>query len=203
MATLVLLTAPAMLLRTIARSAPRRWASSALRGCAAIDHGEVVAAAERRCSAEPAALAAIRAETDAAFPSGAHMVSGAQQGRLLHALVRLARARRVLEVGASTGYATRWMDLGMEEGGCVVAGDDAAGAEPPFDLVVWHVGDAGAGDLPAADLLAPHGLLVVVQPTADGAAAAAVHDALAEGPLEYVTLPSPDGDGGVLTLAMR
>ena len=440
MATLVLLTAPAMLLRSIARaSAPRRWASSALRGCAAIDHGEVVAAAERRCSAEPAALAAIRAETDTAFPSGAHMVSGAQQGRLLHALVRLARARRVLEigsftgyatlwmalgmeaggrlialerderaaavarrhlaasyeagtsaerveiivddamdaiaalpadeppfdlifldadkkrypeyvdlllergllaphgllladnvlwkgrvlellapecaaaadavdgrerrslalrdalhgfnvrvaadprlhgvllplrdglfvlqaaggleatgdpaaaasdaalptylrlvggtepaalaelgvggaplqgrllhalvrrararrvleVGASTGYATRWMELGMEEGGCVVAGDDAAGAEPPFDLVVWHVGDAGAGDLPAVpDLLAPHGLLVVVQPTADGAAAAAVHDALAEGPLEYVTLPSPDGDGGVLTLAM-
>ena len=106
-----------------------------------------------------------------------------------------------------TGYATRWMELGMEEGGCVVAGDDAAGAEPPFDLVVWHVGDAGAGDLPAADLPAllapPHGLLVAVQPTADGAAAAAVHDALAEGPLEYVTLPSPDGDGGVLTLAMR
>ena len=91
----------------------------------------------------------------------------------------------------------------MEEGGCVVAGDDATGAEPPFDLVVWHVGDAGAGDLPAVPaLLAPHGLLVVVQPTADGAAAAAVHDALAEGPLEYVTLPAPDGDGGVLTLAM-
>ena len=429
----------AMLLR--ARSAPRRWASSALRGCAAIDHSEVVAAAERRCSAEPAALAAIRAETDAAFPSGAHMVSGAQQGRLLHALVRLARARRVLEigsftgyatlwmalgmeaggrlialerderaaavarrhlaasyeagtsaerveiivddamdaiaalpadeppfdlifldadkkrypeyvdlllergllaphgllladnvlwkgrvlellapdgaaaadacgwprapetpsrceqraarlqparrrrpaaarrvaaaarrplcaagsragwrrrvmrrrrrrdatlptylrlvggtepaalaelgvggaplqgrllhrscgwraralleVGASTGYATRWMELGMEEGGCVVAGDDAASAEPPFDLVVWHVGDAGAGDLPAVPaLLAPHSLLVV-QPTADGAAAAAVHDALAEGPLEYVTLPSPDGDGCVLTLATK
>ena len=85
MATLVLLTAPAMLLRSIARSAPRRWASSALRGCAAIDHGEVVAAAERRCSAEPAALAAIRAETDTAFPSGAHMVSGAQQGlSLIH-----------------------------------------------------------------------------------------------------------------------
>ena len=203
MACLVLLTAPAMLLRSIARaSVPRRWASSALRGCAAVDHGEVVAAAERRCSAEPAALAAIRAETDAAFPSGAHMVSGAQQGRLLHALVRLARARRVLEVGASTGYATRWMELGMEDGGRVVAGDDAAGAEPPFDLVVWHVGDAGVGDLPAADLLAPHGLLVVVQPSADGAIAAAVHDALAEGPLEYVTLPSPDGDGGVLTLAM-
>ena len=87
------------------------------------------------------------------------------------------------------------LELGMEEGGRVVAGDDAAGAEPPFDLVVWHVGAAGAGDLPAADLLAPHGLLVVVQPSADGAAAAAVHDALAEGPLEYVTLPSPDGDG--------
>ena len=105
MATLVLLSAPAMLLRTIARSAPRRWASSALRGCAAIDHGEVVAAAERRCSAEPAALAAIRAETDAAFPSGAHMVSGAQQGRLLQMLVRLSRAQRVLELGCFTGYA--------------------------------------------------------------------------------------------------
>ena len=119
-----------------------------------------------------------------------------------HARVAGARAARP-RGGASAGYATRWMELGMEEGGRVVAADDAAGAEPPFDLVVWHVGVAGAGDLPAADLLAPHGLLVVVQPTADGAAAAAVHDALAEGPLEYVTLPTPDGDGGVLTLASK
>ena len=37
------------------------------------------------------------------------MMSGAQQGRLLHTLVRLGQATRVLEIGCFTGYATLWM----------------------------------------------------------------------------------------------
>ena len=37
-------------------------------------------------------------ETVQLCPGGAHMVSGAQQGRLLHMLVRLSRASRVFEV---------------------------------------------------------------------------------------------------------
>ena len=45
------------------------------------------------------------------------MMSGAQQGRLLHTLVRLGQATRVLEIGCFTGYATLWMALGLRENG--------------------------------------------------------------------------------------
>ena len=77
--------------------------------------------AERRCSAEPPAFAALRDETRQVFPGGAHMVSGAQQGRMLHALVRLARAERVLEVGCFTGYAALWMALALPEDGTLLS----------------------------------------------------------------------------------
>ena len=76
--------------------------------------------AERSCSPEPHRFAALRAETAAAFPGGAHMVSGAQQGRLLHMLVKLARAQRVLEVGCFTGYAALWMALALPPDGSLV-----------------------------------------------------------------------------------
>ena len=77
--------------------------------------------AERRCSPEPALFNALREETAAAFPGGAHMVSGVQQGRLLHTLVRLSRAQRVLEVGCFTGYAALWMALGLPEDGTLLS----------------------------------------------------------------------------------
>ena len=77
--------------------------------------------AERRCSPEPALFNALREETAAAFPGGAHMVSGVQQGRLLHTLVRLSRAQRVLEVGCFTGYAALWMALGLPEHGTLLS----------------------------------------------------------------------------------
>ena len=65
-------------------------------------------------------MLALREETAQVFPSGAHMMSGVQQGRLLQMLVRLSRAQRVLELGCFTGYATLWMALGLPEGGKVV-----------------------------------------------------------------------------------
>ena len=70
------------------------------------------------------------------------MVSGAQQGRLLHTLVRLARARRVLEVGSFTGYATLWMALALPESGRLVSLErDARVAE----VARWHLDAAGVG----------------------------------------------------------
>ena len=54
------------------------------------------------------------------MPSGAHMMSGAQQGRLLQMLVRVSGARRILELGCFTGYATTWMALGLPRGGTIV-----------------------------------------------------------------------------------
>ena len=49
------------------------------------------------------------------------MVSGAQQGRLLHMLVRLSRASRVLEVGCFSGYAAMWMGLALPAGGTLLS----------------------------------------------------------------------------------
>ena len=77
--------------------------------------------AERLCSVEPPLMRALRAETESLLPEGAHMLSGTQQGRLLHMLARLGRASRVLEVGSFTGYATMWLAAGLEPGGKLVA----------------------------------------------------------------------------------
>ena len=77
--------------------------------------------AERACSREPSRLRALRAETHALLPYGAHMLSGAQQGRLLHMLARLGGARRVLEVGSFTGYSTMWLASALPPSGTLVA----------------------------------------------------------------------------------
>lgn len=71
------------------------------------------------------------------------MVSGAQQGRLLHSLVRLASAKRVLEVGCFTGYATLWMALALPPGGRLLSLErDARAAE----VAVRHLAAGGVSD---------------------------------------------------------
>jgi len=45
----------------------------------------------------------------------AHMISGHLQGRLLKMICRLMRPKRVLEIGAYTGYATLSIAEGLEE----------------------------------------------------------------------------------------
>ena len=97
------------------------FAVHARRGLRTAADAASIAYAESRCSAEPARFAALRDETRVVFPGGAHMVSGAQQGRLLHTLVRTSRATRVLEVGCFTGYAALWMALALPEGGRLVS----------------------------------------------------------------------------------
>ena len=46
-----------------------------------------------------------------------HMISGPVQGRLLRILVQISGAKRVLEIGAFTGYATASMALALPEDG--------------------------------------------------------------------------------------
>ena len=56
---------------------------------------------------------------------------------------------------------------------------------------------------PLAARLAPHGLLLLAQPPR-AAASGALHAALRASPrMRAVALPSPDGDGGLVTLVMR
>ena len=70
--------------RGLCRSATLRAVSC----CAQQQHTSL---AEQRCTPEPPAVLALREETAQVFPSGAHMMSGVQQGRLLQMLVRLSR----------------------------------------------------------------------------------------------------------------
>ena len=46
-----------------------------------------------------------------------HMLSGPVQGALLAMLVRMTRARRVLEIGTFTGYASLWMAQALPKAG--------------------------------------------------------------------------------------
>ena len=243
--------APRAVLRAV-RGRGRWIASSA----AAVTPVEL---AERSCSEEPRRFAELREETQQRWPGGAHMVSGAQQGRLLHILVRLSRASRVLEVGCFSGYAALWMALALPPGGALLSLErderaaevarrhlDASGVgervelrvgdafeslqalhadASRFELVVWdRDGDEARsqGATPPsaamalrriAPLLAPHGLLVVRHAPCgaggDGGEGYSqqvqITDLLAAASggsptMGVVTLPSPDGDGGLLSL---
>jgi caffeoyl-CoA O-methyltransferase len=57
----------------------------------------------------------VRAATEAAFPEGAHMVSGHMQGRLFANLARLLGAQSVLEIGTFTGYSALCFAEGLPE----------------------------------------------------------------------------------------
>ena len=205
-----------------------------------------VALAERSSSPEPKLFTALRKETSQRWPGGSHMVSGAQQGRLLHMLVGLSRASRVLELGCFSGYAALWMALALPAGGSLLSLErdkaaaevarrhlDAAGVgerveiregdayeslsalsptESPFELIVCRGSQPASCLRHAANLLAPHGLLVLQHAPAVGestdALAARIERSLGSAAevlpeMRVVTLPSPDGDGGLLSMFGR
>jgi len=70
---------------------------------------------------EHPALAELRRASEAL--SGAGMLSSPEQMRLIGLLLRLVKARRVLEVGCWTGYGALAMALALPEGGEVVTID--------------------------------------------------------------------------------
>lgn len=70
---------------------------------------------------EPPVMAALRAETDALAMS--RMRSSAEQVQFLGLLLKAIGAKRLLEVGVFTGYATLGFALALPEGGEVVALD--------------------------------------------------------------------------------
>lgn len=85
-------------------------------------------------------------------PVEAEMLSGHVEGQFLKALVHLARARRVLEIGMFTGYAALAMAEALPEDGVVIAceldpdvaalGRDCIGASPHGHKVDVRVGPA-------------------------------------------------------------
>ncbi len=80
------------------------------------------------------------------------MCSGHLQGRLLKMLVEISGARRILEVGAFTGYATLCLAEGLPEGGqlhTIEVDDEMAdelqatfGAADYGESIHLHIGDA-------------------------------------------------------------
>lgn len=67
--------------------------------------------------ADPAMEAGLAAAMEAGLPS---IQVSPPLGKLLHLLVRLTGARRVLEIGTLGGYSTTWLARALPEGGSVV-----------------------------------------------------------------------------------
>ena len=70
---------------------------------------------------EPEVLARLREATEAEELSV--MRSAPEQGQFMAMLIRLTGARRVIEVGTYTGYATLWMALALPEDGQIITCD--------------------------------------------------------------------------------
>lgn len=73
---------------------------------------------DRHIDPEPEELHRLMRESNLRMVHG-RMCSGHLQGRLLAMLVRLTGARRILELGTFTGYATLCLAEGAGAGGCV------------------------------------------------------------------------------------
>ncbi|MGB3850300.1 MAG: O-methyltransferase [Tunicatimonas sp.] len=108
---------------------------------------------------ETALLRRIRREThlQVLMPQ---MLSGPAQGALLAALVRLTRARRVLEIGTFTGYASLWMAQALPSDGLLHTIDRNEelegrvkgyfGESSVGQRIRYHLGDA-QGVIPTLD----------------------------------------------------
>jgi len=70
---------------------------------------------------EPDILQQLRAATDKEEMSV--MRSAPEQGQFMAMLLRLMGAKRVLEIGAYTGYATLWMALALPDDGSIISCD--------------------------------------------------------------------------------
>jgi caffeoyl-CoA O-methyltransferase len=101
---------------------------------------EIEAYAIAHTSAPVAAIAALRAETEASTPSP-QMAGGPVEARLLEAFVVATRATRVLEIGTFTGVSALSMASRLPPGGRVVTleanEETAAIAQRHFDESPW------------------------------------------------------------------
>lgn len=91
--------------------------------------GDLLNYATTHTSDEPDYLSQIREETERAG-TGARMVSGHYQGRLLALLAKMIRPSVVLETGTFTGYSALCFAEGLAEGGKVITIERNAALEP-------------------------------------------------------------------------
>lgn len=107
----------------------------------------------------PPLLREIELNTQIFLPTGAHMVSGSAQGRLLSTLASQSREGRVLEIGTFTGYATACFLEGAAAAGRCTGAEGIGGRDGgPFVLSLER--DRRALGVAAAHLrvMADHGV---------------------------------------------
>ena len=107
----------------------------------------------------PSLYKEIELNTKAYLPSGSHMVSGAEQGRLLKQLASMTREGRILEIGTFTGYATACLVEGASKVAPII-GLNTPGSRREGPYVLSMERDQRAFNLAAAHLglLAEHGV---------------------------------------------
>jgi predicted O-methyltransferase YrrM len=88
---------------------------------------------------DPVTLARLLAQMDA--KGGRYWSVPRKDGELLHFLVKVARARSVLEIGTSHGYSALWMGLALEDTGGRLTTIEIDGER--HALAIKHLGEAG------------------------------------------------------------
>jgi O-methyltransferase len=97
---------------------------------------ELLAYVSEHSRGEDEILQELREET-ASLPMGAAMQVSAEEGQLLAFLVRLTRARKVLEIGTFTGYSALCMARALPADGRLVT-CDVTNRWPAFGLPYWR-----------------------------------------------------------------
>jgi len=103
-------------------------------------------------SPAPSLYAEIEANTFAHLTTGAHMVSGSSQGRLLTQLASMSREGRILELGTFTGYATCCLTEGAGNAADVIGYDGPGGSRAGGPFVMTLERDSRAIDVAASHL---------------------------------------------------
>lgn len=102
-------------------------------------------------SPPPSLYREIEQNTKTYLPSGSHMVSGFEQGRLLTQMASMTREGRIIELGTFTGYATACFLEGAANAASAMS-LDAAGSRSSGPYVLTMERDQRAFNLAAAHL---------------------------------------------------
>lgn len=100
----------------------------------------------------PSVYPEIEFNTRALIPSGAHMVSGTAQGKLLTQFASMTREGRILELGTFTGYGTTCLIEGSALAGHTLKNNNGIGSRESGPYVLSMERDAKAYDVAVSQL---------------------------------------------------
>jgi predicted O-methyltransferase YrrM/rhodanese-related sulfurtransferase len=100
----------------------------------------------------PSVYPELELNTRALIPSGAHMVSGTAQGKLLTQFASMTREGRILELGTFTGYGTTCLLEGSHLAGRLMKNNNVIGCRESGPYVLTMERDAKAYDVAVSQL---------------------------------------------------